>query len=64
MSDSENRKRAAIDLARELYLLMPGVDQITVQGEHDWPTIEVTKAYNFCMLIAASIIAADCRTFK
>ncbi len=64
MSDSEKRKAATITLARELYALMPGIDPILIEGEYHWPTIEVTKPYNFCMLIAARIIAADCRVFK
>ncbi len=62
--DSEARKAATINLARELYELMPGVDPIMIEGEYHWPMIEVTKPYNFCMLIAARIIQADCSVFK
>ena len=62
--DSEARKAATIKLARELYELMPGTDPIMAQGEYHWPMIEVTKAYNFCMLIAASIVAADRSVYK
>lgn len=62
--DSEKRKAATIALARELYELMPGIDPITIHGEYHWPTIEVTKPYCFCMLIAARIIQADCRVYE
>lgn len=59
--DSEARKAATVKLARELYELMPGTDPILAQGEYHWPMIEVTKAYSFCMLIAARIVAWKCR---
>jgi len=62
--ESEARKLATIKLARELYELMPGAPLHTINGEWDWPTIECTKHYNFCLLIAASIIRANNATFK
>lgn len=64
MSDSEARKAATIKMARDLYEMMPDAPRHTIQGEWDWRTIEVTRHYNFCVLIAANIVAANSRIFK
>jgi hypothetical protein len=65
MIDAEKRKAATIKLARELYELMPGAAEIPrMNGVLRWDMIEVTKPYCFCMLIAARIVAADCRVHK
>lgn len=64
MGDSEARKAATIKMAREFYEMMPGAEPVTINGEYHWPSIECTKNYNFCMLIASQIVAANCRVFK
>jgi hypothetical protein len=64
MSDSEARKKATIDMARDFYEAMPDAPKLTINGEPDWGTISITKHYNFCMRIAAAIVAANVRTFK
>lgn len=62
--DAEARKVETIRLARELYEMMPGVNVPTCNGEIVWSMAEVTKPYQFCMLIAANIVRANCATFK
>lgn len=66
MSDREARKAATIKLARELYEMMPGTPDYPTgpNGEIQWGVIEITKHYNFCMLIAANIIRANNAVFK
>ena len=64
MSDKEARKAATIKMARELWEMMPGAERHMINGEYDWRTIEVTRHYNFCMLIATNIVRANCAVFK
>lgn len=66
MSDSEARKAAMIAMARELYWMMPDAPTFPTgpNGEVQWGVIEVTRHYNFCMLIASNIVAANSRIFK
>ncbi len=64
--DSEARKAATIKMAREFYEMMPDAPSYPTgpNGEVQWGVIEVTRHYNFCMMIAAQIVAANCRVFK
>lgn len=65
MSDSEARKAATIKMAQEFYEMIPGVpEHLSAKVISSWDHVFPTKHYQFCLMIASQIVAANSRVFK